>query len=1190
LVHSGKQFILKNYQEIGHILMNPHTKHRRLLCNIDTGAGKTIFALSLAHNFARMYHHHWLTERVVDGNVVVLGFTNDIFQDELINWLNFGFVNADELRQLNRLREQSAHGQSIQEYINYRSMLKKRLSNRNYGGFYAFFGYKKLFNVLFLYNESARIEITSLLGISDVEDGINDRADQIYQHIKDGRLRINPDVAKLFEGKRSILICDEFHELYNSQEKNTYGLTVKIIMMLYPETRLVALTATPINNVAIEIIDALSYLEDGDHAPRLKDVFVAHRGSDAADQRDVTCTIAKTADAAMNFCIGKVFTYRNIDTKNYPSIIEHGEYIEPKKLLKFMICEPSKEYSADMKKRSAVIDHADATADDSAVDDEEHADNDPIYVDLVYPGPYYSTRDALEAYRDEHDGHDDYVKVVDAPVVGQQLVGEYLEYHNLGKHSPKYKKMLDIIYDILRGTATTTGKIFIYHSRLNDGIYMIRNVLLANGFMEEGQIPHNGSICSRCGKTYEKHSAEGRNADHDFNGAYILLYHGSLSKQDKLITKNKWNSVENIWGRNFIILLGTNAIQQSVTLLDTQHTIIARKPRNISKIKQIFGRSRRNMSHARLPPRARFVNYYILAISGSQEEQFYISKLKEFSNHLAIQQLLLKKSINVYYNENQLLDSSGSHQSLLEPAIGPVRDFFAHHHFKSRPSYASYQYYHMINEVNICKRVLITYLGAAAQLAWTHDELSAALTSDQLNDVIDIPYNMAKANKDCINVAIYDTLHRPGNSSSPIIIRSSHRNSGGGSSGSSQAYKLVPMKSGNQVYYTVIAWANGKLDFAGRGQSQSTSSTIIQSINIASFIRKEEEVSYYELKKKVFAKYSLIGTSSGNKVDTVSNINEIITHYSEDFFISLIRDTIIYIFNVWTNPLTTTTEFHEQYIKFIIYLDSLNVIVYASDNPELSYLYAPYIHSGVHYDLALGKAVSSSGSSKTKGDSLSVLQQLIQSSSIKSRYDINKYYQKVNMILSSHISESTSRSEKGKSVTVKAYANLLPVGYYFRQDTYYYKPPGAVLDKPQSARSKANSDASNADASNAEHGSWFINNYKLDLPHFKENDIIIGYYEATDYVFRFQLRSPIHLMQKHSDNRKNERGYTCINKPKHFIKSLCVKLGINSPSNNKRVLCKLIEHTLIENEYHARVGNSNIKWVYHYFEHQPQLH
>jgi hypothetical protein len=147
-----------------------------------------------------------------------------------------------------------------------------------------------------------------------------------------------------------------------------------------------------------------------------------------------------------------------------------------------------------------------------------------------------------------------------------------------------------------------------------------------------------------------------------------------------------------------------------------------------------------------------------------------------------------------------------------------------------------------------------------------------------------------------------------------------------------------------------------------------------------------------------------------------------------------------------------------------------------------------------------------------------------------------------------------------------------------------------VLDKPQSARSKANSDASNADASNAEHGSWFINNYKLDLPHFKENDIIIGYYEATDYVFRFQLRSPIHLMQKHSDNRKNERGYTCINKPKHFIKSLCVKLGINSPSNNKRVLCKLIEHTLIENEYHARVGNSNIKWVYHYFEHQPQLH
>ena len=81
----------------------------------------------------------------------------------------------------------------------------------------------------------------------------------------------------------------------------------------------------------------------------------------------------------------------------------------------------------------------------------------------------------------------------------------------------------------------------------------------------------------------------------------------------------------------------------------------------------------------------------------------------------------------------------------------------------------------------------------------------------------------------------------------------------------------------------------------------------------------------------------------------------------------------------------------------------------------------------------------------------------------------------------------------------------------------------------------------------------------------------------------FKIRSPMQNQTIYKDKRKNEKGFALINKSKRYINALCKKLDI-VPFVKKKESCDAIEHRLLENEYKERMKNSNIKWVYHYFE------
>ncbi len=82
----------------------------------------------------------------------------------------------------------------------------------------------------------------------------------LLKSIDDGYITINLPFLELF--KDSFIICDEIHNVYNSQTLNNYGNALKYILYYYKNTnlKLLLLSATPINNKPTEVIDLLNIL------------------------------------------------------------------------------------------------------------------------------------------------------------------------------------------------------------------------------------------------------------------------------------------------------------------------------------------------------------------------------------------------------------------------------------------------------------------------------------------------------------------------------------------------------------------------------------------------------------------------------------------------------------------------------------------------------------------------------------------------------------------------------------------------------------------------------------------------------------------------------------------------------------------------------------------------------------------
>ena len=459
---------LTSYQLFVQNFINPSTPYKRLLMQWATGTGKTIGMLSIAMNFINRYRLEQESGNNEIGTVFVIGFSKRVFMNELLKFHEFGFLTKGERLKIQHLKKLAMNGlpNDIIAYKESINKIKKRFTNRKINGFFKFFGYKEFVNKIF---------------ISDDKVDINELSeDKIQKAIEEKHIKFDTELLAQF--KNSLILCDEIHNVYNSLEKNNWGIAIQSVLNIESTCRAVFATATPLSNSPSEIIDLLNLLSTDKVVLKRSDFF-----TQSLDLKP------GAIDKIAKLSYGKVSYLQDTNPTYYPSVINEGTIIKSIDYLKFIRC-PMSDYHYKTYKNvyNGTIPQDGQYLVDFVI--ENPNDKYGLYKsgDIKSILPY-----ANKKFKDDY-GID---------FENDRIIGTSLKRENLIKYSSKYVSLLD---HILSAIKHNLGKIMIYHNYVHmSGILFIEQVLINNGILDEFSPPSNDSICFYCGKIKKQHDKIG---------------------------------------------------------------------------------------------------------------------------------------------------------------------------------------------------------------------------------------------------------------------------------------------------------------------------------------------------------------------------------------------------------------------------------------------------------------------------------------------------------------------------------------------------------------------------------------------------------------------------------------------------------------------------------------------------------
>jgi len=637
--------------------------NRRFLLGDYVCTHNTILALSAANTFIENYKQQYEMAKIrlrVDKRAVaeldqgtpsifIIGFNHSVFFKTLLEFPEFGYVSVEEKEELDRLRMAASAGMDIdiKRAADYYNSLKRVIIDKRKGGFFKFYGYQMLVNRLFISDDIDLTDIEAVakvvdkkskdsvktskknskgsnpppLTADDIEEfeiadnfGVEESSETqsnlliaISKLIEEGRIQINQAFLEQF--KDGLLICDEIHNVYNSAQKNNWGVAIQYLLDYHKNLRALFLSATPINNSPTEIIDVLNLLLPAEQKIHKQDFFVNNRNLKPGKLEEIGRLSA-----------GRVSFLEDINPKYYPSRTFAGEkYKLPREIngwkeipyLKFVKCEMSPlQYQTYIN----MLDEGVMYSDGYSISD------------MVFPNPentnvglYRSSNTknkimaATASWRDKVG-----INTVRFSALNTIFRGKFLHINNIGKYSAKYHRLIENILKISykpNGAINTGEKIMIYHERVKmSGVLLIQELLRENGFVGEGSEPTDNTLCSICGEILKGHAAVVKRKKippHDYYPARFIMAHGDMDKLTLDRNIAQFNSRENANGVLYKIIVGSSRVKESYEIMSIRHMMIMSLPTNIPALMQILGRSVRKNSHIHVPVSQRHVEVSI---------------------------------------------------------------------------------------------------------------------------------------------------------------------------------------------------------------------------------------------------------------------------------------------------------------------------------------------------------------------------------------------------------------------------------------------------------------------------------------------------------------------------------------------------------------------------------------------------
>jgi hypothetical protein len=1151
LIKKDNRLLLTNYQKFVTNFINPNTKYNKLLLIHSTGVGKTITALSTAMNFINIYKQEQLINNNHNSMIYIIGFSKSVFKRELFSRPEYGIVLEEEVKEMNELKKQIIkykNESDINRLKEIKHKLALRLHSKKGNGYFEFIGYKELLNKLFI---RLKLDVKIQLNKIKTEEELNYLLDNEI-------IAINNDFIQKFE--KSLVICDEIHNVYNSLDTNNWGIALNMIFKAFRKynlLRVLLLSATPINNNPIEILSLIKLLNDEDLNISKSDIF------------DKKLNIHQNGYKLIEKYIkGKISFLKEMDLESYPNKEIHGEEIKDIAYLKFIKCPMSNLHFSTYKhvsneyriKNEIENDENEINADEIKKEGNSISEqlveypinlelNNRYLNDIVFPNPnnknigLFKKNDIIKEITNADKNWKNKFEidiVKNDKIYKNTITGNLLLENNIKKYSTKYYKLLNLLNNIV---INNKGKVFIYHNFVQiSGINLLVEILKINGFLAHDDHPTKLSKCNICYKIKDDHN---KIKDHEFIPIRFIIINSLYEKH--IIEKNldNFNLNNNINGENIRIILGSKAIKESYTLKEIQNLIILHQPDNISTLIQIFGRAIRKNSHQLLPEKNRKVDIYILVSSipeytnkknkyiYSYEEYKYKFKIDIYKIIQKITNIFIENAIdrNINYNINFPKDTSNTD---LYTITKLNKNKLININYNNINSITFNSYYYE-SEINLCK-YMIKRLFIEYSTVWTFDDLKKYI----YNPYFDVNTNTKYISEYSIIVALNFLVFNNTNINYITKNENNRINTNLLDNLFNNSEKFI-IDSNNNIniimyihnYYILMPY-NKPISY----NCMYNNINYIPELNININKILEQDInlnSYDNIKDYAIKKYS-------NKLidDTI------ITEFDYDFHLKFIEEIIEYFFNLYTDINFRQDINHDLYLKVLYYYTKYNIIIFANKiDKELEELYTSYIIPTNIVNISMSDDYKENYNYNN----------LIKSLESESNFEPKKY---------SHFEKFKTESSNfliNKKESIKIFDYLLPIGHIFQTKFKFYHPKKY----------------------------WFIKlNYNKINIKYEDNPIIIGFLEKPNMGFDivFKLRKPNINNIKKNDLRLLESGLNCLHKDKNELVSIAKKLNIDLTDIKLRKvnLCNIIKNELIRRELHERKKLTKIKYFYFYWE------
>jgi hypothetical protein len=1224
----------------------------------NTGTGKTLAAVSIAQEFIKVYakmyamvvaktqagRRHYAELDRATPSVFVLGFggTKAAFVRELLRYPEFGFISLSEKEELLKRRKIAEAGlpDDIKNYREYYSYLKKRITNKGRGGFYKFYGYDEFVNRLFL---SDNVKLTDLeaLATQKLRAGEDITLEDIVaEHIREGKIQVNHQLLAMFEN--SLIIADEVHNTYNMNMKNNRGVVLQYILDTVPSVRFLSLSATPINNSPTESVELINYLVDKDSKITKKSLFTNPR------------TLAPgKLELIGHLTRGKISFLQDSNVKYYPAKVWLGEPIvlpttveslaagSTVPYLKFIQCPMSELHQStyvahltaataknntdgetvdplgnlvgDIDTTSttstATTDDAAATADPAEVIDVDAADVNegiafgaPRYAyhsiptdgysiyDIVFPSPESSTVGvfrssevrskismAPQEWRDQHK-----ISVKKYSAINNVITGDFLHAENVGQYSAKYRMLLSVLTEIIAsagGDPSKCQKTMIYHDRVKtSGTLLIQELLRVNGYLDEYSEPIDSTLCVICGVTLAEHGKVVHAHPHDYRPARFVMAHSDVDKATMDQSLAKYDAADNIHGHQHMMLVGSKIIKESFDLKGNQHIIFMSLPTNIPTFIQVLGRCIRKNSHIDLPPEQRRVNIRILisVINPlypapdpiSPELYRYIDKLLDYMVIQNIEREFNRNAIDAAIHRDIVMSEDLRREYFpdgregREGRAGPI-DRLGNLYFESAyslPSYTlgdlnlatfnAYKYYE--EEIRlisyIIKRLFIL------QPVWTYDDLWAAVRAPpigvEVNPGLFLENNFIIALNNLIreSPSIVSVTRSRVEMNLAILAERLFDIADRYIYIESQRYKIEQIG----VYYTLFPIADIPINPLNAIHAEYTEN-----------FRDRERVMIKELRApsdRVVVDVETYQRRMPRRAGVRINLDAFVRESKADI-----------------NYVTKKAQFVDRYKG---YDDISGFLTDFSAQFQMS-----FVEEAVTYSM-LGAAAFPGVSEDVFKLYAAVIKLFDQFRVIVYAREVAKY-------------KDTAKQYK---VGLPALSPDTPLGYMSAKSVRLFDPQIEL-----GAKTKISADT-------VERGKW-IEVSKIALNRhmaYKENDIIVGYFQSVEDHMLFKLRKPIHRIKEDiaretrsrqmteiksasgarttvNDTRLIEKGIVCASKTKRDLLQILASLGVSVSKMERgeiriRKLCLAIKRKIMCLEIKERQKDSRYKYLYSWWD------